>query len=181
MPESLTSNAQSPRIIASTSNSKPDISSLSKREKTQVTTSQSNSILVSNASQLPTTSQTLPQQLQKPLTVMAKDPKTGVVRPLTLYPKNILRQPGGITTIQIGQNPANQIRLASPLVNKAPHVSSAVRRPVLLPKATIDDDHGLICKDDCKCAIMNVSAFTYTVRNLHILSKNSTLIFRDNC
>ena len=170
MTESLTSNAQSPRIIASTSNSKPDISSLSKRENTQVTTSQSNSILVSNASQLPTTSQTHPQQLQKPLTVMAKDPKTGVVRPLTLYPKNIVRQPGGITTIQIGQNPANQIRLASPLplVNKAPLVSSAVRRPVLLPKATIDDDHGLICKDDCKCAIMNVSTFTVTLFEIFI-------------
>ena len=69
-----------------------------------------------------------------------------------------------ITTIQIGQNPANQIRLASPLVNKAPLVTSAVsqnklnvRRPVHLPKATIEDDHGLICKDGCNCAIMNVN------------------------
>lgn len=95
---------------------------------------------------------------------MAKDPKTGVIRPLTLYPKDIVRQPGGITTIQIGQNPANQIRLASPLVNKAPLVTSAVsqnklnvRRPVHLPKATIEDDHGLICKDGCNCAIMNVN------------------------
>ena len=150
--ESLTrtSNAQSKsRIIAPTSNS----------DGIRFKVTPSPSTLVSK-----TPSQTPPQQIQKPLTVMAKDPKTGVIRPLTLYPKDIVRQPGGITTIQIGQNPANQIRLASPLVNKAPLVTSAVsqnklnvRRPVHLPKATIEDDHGLICKDGCNCAIMNVN------------------------
>ena len=103
------------------------------------------------------------QQVQKPLTVMAKDPKTGAVRPLTLFPKNIVRQPGGITTIQIGQV-ANQIRLAPP--SGATPSSSAfgnnqviVRQPLLLPQTAIDDDHGLICKYGCKCAVMSVSSF----------------------
>ena len=99
------------------------------------------------------------QQVQKPLTVMAKDPKTGAVRPLTLFPKNIVRQPGGITTIQIGQV-ANQIRLAPPSSSAFGNNQVIVRQPLLLPQTAIDDNHGLICKYGCKCAVMNVSSFS---------------------
>ena len=42
-------------------------------------------------------------QLQKPITIMAKDPQTGAMKPVTLYPKNIVKQPSGVTTIQIGK------------------------------------------------------------------------------
>ena len=42
-------------------------------------------------------------QLQKPVTIMAKDPETGTLKPVTFYPKNIVKSPGGITTIQIGK------------------------------------------------------------------------------
>ena len=44
-----------------------------------------------------------PGQLQKPVTIMAKDPETGTLKPVTFYPKNIVKSPGGITTIQIGK------------------------------------------------------------------------------
>ena len=33
---------------------------------------------------------------------MAKDPATGAMRPVTLYPKNV-KNVGGITTIQLGR------------------------------------------------------------------------------
>ena len=35
--------------------------------------------------------------------IMAKDPETGTLKPVTFYPKNIVKSPGGITTIQIGK------------------------------------------------------------------------------
>ena len=38
---------------------------------------------------------------------MAKDPNTGAMRPVTLYPKNVTKNPGGITTIQLAPNPSN--------------------------------------------------------------------------
>ena len=43
-----------------------------------------------------------PIQPQKPITIMAKDPKTGIIRPVTLLPKQAVKQPMAI-------------RLASPI------------------------------------------------------------------
>ena len=48
---------------------------------------------------------------------MAKDPKTGIVKPVTLFPKNIVQGPGGVTTIQVSHNPGGNIRLAGPSVS----------------------------------------------------------------
>ena len=50
--------------------------------------------------------------LNKPITIMAKDPNTGAMRPVTLYPKNVTKNPGGITTIQLAPNPSN-IKIAT--------------------------------------------------------------------
>lgn len=44
---------------------------------------------------------------QKPITIMAKDPNTGIMKPVTLYPKNTFTNAQGVTTIQLGPNPSN--------------------------------------------------------------------------
>ena len=75
--------------------------------------------------------------LNKPITIMAKDPNTGAMRPVTLYPKNVTKNPGGITTIQLAPNPSN-ITVAnasspSPIITSpnAPRLKPGV--PILVP------------------------------------------------
>ena len=95
------------------------------------------------------TSSPVQHQLQKPITIMAKDPKTGLVRPVTLLPKPTVNHPRPMA-----------IRLAAPVVTK-PIIQNAVRMPVIVHRQTLiqpkpgqNSEHGLICKDGCKCAIM---------------------------
>ena len=68
---------------------------------------------------------------------MAKDPNTGAMRPVTLYPKNVTKNPGGITTIQLAPNPSN-ITVAnasspSPIITSpnAPRLKPGL--PILVP------------------------------------------------
>ena len=125
--------------------------------------------------------------LQKPITIMAKDPKTGAMRPVTLYPKNVVKNPGGITTIQLGPRPSN-IKIApsaSPGVSTfsssgvMPGVISGNMPVMIRPPGYIHsknpsvvkvddkDKHGLICKEGCNCPQMNVSIYIFLKVSYH--------------
>ena len=117
--------------------------------------------------------------LQKPITIMAKDPKTGAMRPVTLYPKNVVKNPGGITTIQLGPRPSN-IKIAPSASPGVSTFSTSGVMPVMIRppgyihsknpsvvKVDDKDKHGLICKEGCNCPQMNVSIYIFLKVNYH--------------
>ena len=74
--------------------------------------------------------------LNKPITIMAKDPNTGAMRPVTLYPKNVTKNPGGITTIQLAPNPSNiKIATPSPVITSPNASRLKPGLPILVPNA----------------------------------------------
>ena len=109
--------------------------------------------------------------LQKPITIMAKDPKTGVMRPVTLFPKNVKSSPGGITTIQLGQPTTPQViphssATPKPIAPLGSNMSGGMKLPMIVkpPASSVPQtptpslnlgEHGLICRDMCSCPRMN--------------------------
>ncbi len=106
-----------------------------------------------------------PANFTKPITIMAKDPRTGQMKPVTLFPKNL--KP---TATQLSNLPGTRsgIRIVSPntpspvqqIVTTPMPIRPARKLPPLKPIEPVkpmmpeSPQHGLICKEGCDCPVM---------------------------